>query len=200
MQKAEHSDTHTRHVETRRQQILDAAAQCFRKSGFHAASMAEIAKSFGMSAGHIYNYFENKEAIIEALVERDLEITLTQIAQLLDEQNILNKIIENVDDSVRNRINNSAMDIEIVAEASRNPKVAKIVQTTDAIVRGKVYDLLRAISPAQKKLSDIELTAKTDILMALFDGLMMRSIRHPEINKTELGKVLRTVIQHMFSS
>ena len=58
-------------ADVRRRQILDAAADVFARRGFHAASMAEIARSFGMSAGHIYNWFDSKEAIIEALVERD---------------------------------------------------------------------------------------------------------------------------------
>ena len=30
----------------------------------------ELAKRAGMSVGHIYHYFANKEAIIEAIVER----------------------------------------------------------------------------------------------------------------------------------
>jgi AcrR family transcriptional regulator len=57
----------------RRHQVLDAAAICFRNHGFHGASMAQISKTAGMSPGHIYHYFDNKEAIIAAIVERDME-------------------------------------------------------------------------------------------------------------------------------
>lgn len=59
----------------RREEILDAAIRCFREKGFHAASMSSIAKAFGMSAGHIYNYFDSKEDIIEAIVNRWLDNT-----------------------------------------------------------------------------------------------------------------------------
>ena len=58
---------HQRH--SRRNQILDAAQRCFKKQGFHKTTLRDIAQEFGMSAGHIYNYFSNTEAIIEALVE-----------------------------------------------------------------------------------------------------------------------------------
>lgn len=57
----------------RREEILDAAIRSFREKGFHAASMSSIAKAFGMSAGHIYNYFDSKEDIIEAIVNRWLD-------------------------------------------------------------------------------------------------------------------------------
>lgn len=57
---------HQRH--SRRNQILDAAQRCFKKQGFHKTTLRDIAQEFGMSAGHIYNYFSNKEAIIEALI------------------------------------------------------------------------------------------------------------------------------------
>src|SRR3954469_2822283 len=58
--------------EARRQQILDAACDCVRQAGFHGASMAEIAQAAGLSVGQIYRYFENKEAIIAAIVARDM--------------------------------------------------------------------------------------------------------------------------------
>ena len=52
----------------RRQQILDAAAACFVREGFHGASIARIAKAAGMSPGNLYHFFPGKEAMIAALV------------------------------------------------------------------------------------------------------------------------------------
>ena len=57
----------------RQDQILSAAAKVFGESGFPGSSMAALAKQAGMSVGHIYHYFENKDAIIEALVDRATE-------------------------------------------------------------------------------------------------------------------------------
>ena len=61
-------------AEMQRNRILDAAQHCFIEHGFHAASMASIADTAGMSAGLIYRYFENKSAIILAIVDRQLHL------------------------------------------------------------------------------------------------------------------------------
>ena len=40
-------------AEARKTQVLNAATECFRRQGFHGASMAQISKAAGMSVGHI---------------------------------------------------------------------------------------------------------------------------------------------------
>lgn len=51
-----------------REDILGAAEYEFIKRGYKAASMRMIAKRAKTTIGNIYHYFENKEAILEALV------------------------------------------------------------------------------------------------------------------------------------
>jgi len=87
--------------EARRAQILDAAADCFRNHGFHGASIAQISKSAGMSAGHIYHYFANKEAIIAAIVERDLERILSLAAELRSAGNVLQAMLDCAAEGIR---------------------------------------------------------------------------------------------------
>lgn len=57
-------------MQARRDQIVEAAKTSFRRHGFHAASMAEIAQGSQLSVGQIYRYFANKDAIIEEIVNR----------------------------------------------------------------------------------------------------------------------------------
>ena len=51
----------------KRAAILDAALQLFVQRGFHGTAVPELAKLAGVGAGTIYRYFENKEAIVNAL-------------------------------------------------------------------------------------------------------------------------------------
>jgi len=70
------ADTELSRADLRRAQVLDAAVLCFGRSGFHGASMADIAAEASMSVGQIYRYFANKEAIIASIVARDMESAL----------------------------------------------------------------------------------------------------------------------------
>ena len=54
-----------------RQRILDAARSLFVEKGVDAVSMREIAKQIGYSATTLYNYFADKEALLQALCDTD---------------------------------------------------------------------------------------------------------------------------------
>ncbi len=53
-----------------RERILEAAAQVFAESGYHGASVDDIAQTAGGSKGAIYFHFPGKRAIFFALVNR----------------------------------------------------------------------------------------------------------------------------------
>lgn len=188
------------HAEVRRRQILDAAVEVFRRRGFHAASMAEIAKTFGMSAGHIYNYFDSKEAIIEAIVARDIDEFLTLTAQMQGEADLRHEMVERVDEGTDRRLDadHASLQIEIVAEASRNPKIADMVRRADATVRRRLIELVRAA--ARGPVDEADLVARAELLLALFEGLMLRTLRQPEIDRQALKRGLRDAVRHMIGA
>jgi AcrR family transcriptional regulator len=53
--------------------ILDAAARVFEARGFDAGTTNHVAELAGVSIGSLYEYFPNKDAMVVALVERELE-------------------------------------------------------------------------------------------------------------------------------
>ncbi|MFD8642489.1 TetR/AcrR family transcriptional regulator [Streptomyces zaomyceticus] len=55
------------HLDARRRQILDGAARCFARNGFHATSMQDVLSEVGLSAGAVYRYFRGKDEIIGAI-------------------------------------------------------------------------------------------------------------------------------------
>src|SRR5919205_4270154 len=57
-------------VAARREQILRAATRVFSEKGFSRATTREVAREAGISEGTIYNYFEDKDALLMAILER----------------------------------------------------------------------------------------------------------------------------------
>jgi AcrR family transcriptional regulator len=59
------------HQHELREKILDAARELFVEEGVEAVSMRKIAQKIGYSATTLYNYFEDKEALLHALCDAD---------------------------------------------------------------------------------------------------------------------------------
>jgi AcrR family transcriptional regulator len=170
-------------ADVRRRQILDAAADVFARRGFHAASMAEIARSFGMSAGHIYNWFDSKEAIIEALVERDVASFNQFVTAARDEADPRPALLKQAEQRANELLDpaRAALQVEILAEASRNPKIAAIVQRADAAFREGLAALLGR--PLRLACKPPELAARIELLMSVFEGLLVRAVRRPDFDR-----------------
>ena len=56
-----------------KQEILEAALELFSVQGFEATSIAQIAGAVGIRKASLYSHFENKQAILDALVQEVLE-------------------------------------------------------------------------------------------------------------------------------
>jgi AcrR family transcriptional regulator len=54
----------------KRELILEAALELFADRGFHGVAVPEVADKAGVGAGTIYRYFENKEALVNALYQK----------------------------------------------------------------------------------------------------------------------------------
>lgn len=52
-----------------RQEILDAAFDCFAERGYHATGIADIAARIGIGHGTFYRYFANKRDIINHVID-----------------------------------------------------------------------------------------------------------------------------------
>lgn len=69
----------------KRRQILDGAYQVFTARGFDAASMNDIAAAANVSKGTLYVYFQDKEHLFVALIERERETQKRGAFEALDQ-------------------------------------------------------------------------------------------------------------------
>lgn len=184
----------------RRQQVLDAAADAFRRRGFHAASMAEIAKTAGMSPGHIYNLFENKDDIIAAIVERDCDEVLARIAEFQQGGALLAQMLASTEEAIdeHSQVAKAALQLEVLAEASRNAKLAAVVQRSEALVNERAQALIRqSLGEYADRLPPDEIQGRALLLGALFNGLTVLGVRNPAMSQqtSAMAPVMRRVLQ-----
>jgi AcrR family transcriptional regulator len=69
--------------ERRRQDILAAAKQVFAERGYHATTMADVARAAGLSYGSVYWYFESKEVLFHALMASEERALRRHLARTL---------------------------------------------------------------------------------------------------------------------
>lgn len=67
---------------TTRETILDAAERRFAERGFEGASVREIAADVGLrNQASLYHYFEHKQALYEAVVQRGVDLLVAVVEE-----------------------------------------------------------------------------------------------------------------------
>lgn len=170
-------------VSRRRSEILLAAIECFGEKGFVATKMKDIAERAQMSVGSLYNYFNNKDNIVETLAQ-------DQIDKLIDKINKANREVptKHMRDlaciaMTRLNIKNAIFALDIMNASTSNERLLKILQRYDKACREALLE-----SYKDKNYYDPE--AKLDLDMCLLDGLIIRAIADPSLNAERLSKLV----------
>src|SRR5436190_17426847 len=66
----------------RQRQILACAKRVFAERGFHAANVSHICEAAGIGRGTLYLYFQNKRAVLTAILRE----TLDRVRALMERQ------------------------------------------------------------------------------------------------------------------
>ena len=200
-----HDEAAPQRGEARRRQVLEAASECFCQYGFHGASMDQIAKKAEMSVGHIYHYFKNKEAIIAAIVEKDLQHRLQKISAIQADSEdgdifsgMTARIGEGLDDLLKpSRV---ALRLECLAEATRTPQVAAMIRNADKITRERWTEVRDQGRTVRQLGTDPYREARTEVLGAIFEGLTVRSILNPDVDRKKMVDFLRRIVMRILET
>jgi TetR/AcrR family transcriptional regulator, repressor for uid operon len=182
----------------RRDEILAAAQRCFVRSGFHGASMQDICAEAGMSPGNLYRYFPSKEALVAGIAERDRAEVAQQFAsadlssgffavlQGMAQHHFAEKPAEQV-----------LLCTEVMAEARRNPDIARISAAFDADVKKWLGDLLRAAVARGDIPADVDVARAVTMLMIIADGVWWRRALDPAFDPATMVSVFMDMTRHM---
>ena len=171
----------------RQDEIITAARRCFRASGFHAASMSQIASEAKLSVGQIYRYFSNKDAIIEEMIRRIIDSRIEEMqGKTLVEgmpQALAWRQTPNEDDD--------ALMLEMSAEASRNPQVAAWLKEADERMFDNACDHLRKAYP---HLSETRIRCCVEVMAVMVEGTIYRRQIPQQVASEEMEKIYQDII------
>lgn len=189
--------------ELRRQQVLDAATECFRREGIHGTSIARICQAAGMSPGHIYHYFENKEAIVEAIAERERNDLAGMLEGLQAEPEGTPLVDRMVAQS--HRMQARMMDaervglmLELAAEGARNPAVRAILQRTDGELQASFMEGIRNMD-LLTDFTETELNWRMELVISLKVGMALRSVQNAELDVAALQPRVDEVLRFLLT-
>ncbi|MCV0424774.1 MAG: TetR/AcrR family transcriptional regulator [Roseibium sp.] len=186
-------------ADARRKHIIETAAICFIEQGFHQTGIRDIAKRAGVSLGNIYNHFGGKTELIAAIATLEAEDLAELQEGLTNNSDPLAALETFVERYLKlcSQPEYSALTIEILAEAMRNPVIVEGFLTNRDSLLSALEDQIAAIrnlSGAKPDISDRDCAKFT---LDLIEGLAMRiafSERKP--SKRELNS-LKIAVKHL---
>lgn len=186
--------------EVRRESILAAALKCFRTEGFHGAGIAAICKEAGISPGHLYHYFDSKEAIVEAIVQEDRARVIAVIAEVRSQPNPIEALLAMALAGMRDDMGflgfalDPVLTVEIFAEAARNPRIAGILATFDRDARAEVAALLKEAQGRGEVDGSVDVEVAASLMLVLVDGMLSRSVSDPTHDGARLAPGLKRML------
>jgi len=199
--KAKHAETDK--GELRRQLLLDAATECFRREGVHGSSIARICQVSGMSPGHIYHYFANKEAIVEAIAERERNDLANILARLPDANNgeeLVEHLVSQAPEMVARAVDpvRAGLMLELASEGLRNASVREILQHSDEEIRANFFHKYQELG-APEGMSDAELKQRMEVVAILMMGMSLRSVHNANLDVPTMTALTQKIIRFLLT-
>ena len=192
----------SQHKQEVRGRIIQSAIECFSKNGFDRTRMDEISLLADLSKGTLYNYFDNKEDLFNAICEDSLDLLKIQLDQLFTKSR--DDLISNAELFYENfqkiqKEGSAKVFFEALSESTRNPKLKIILFKHRLKIYKVVENYLQIQSDKGFIKGDINLTYVASGMVSLFDGITAGSLLGiPEdYNKNIWAVTIKTILSNL---
>jgi TetR/AcrR family transcriptional regulator, repressor for uid operon len=181
----------------KRRRILQAAHGCFRRDGFRGASISDICTAAKMSPGHLYHYFESKEAIIKALIELRLEQESAFVAELTENADLVTALSMLIDRRLKRlRAHRFSLFLEMIAESARDPSIAAIVRRAERGTRELVSRLIREGQERGRVDHELDPDVAAMVIANIVFGLShLAVVRDPTFDLNAVADMLKSLME-----
>ena len=182
-----------------RERLLTAARSAFARSGFHGASVDEIASEAGFSTGALYSNFDGKEDLFLVLMEREIDEHAREISEAVGARD---SMAEKATGGARQWMTMIDREPELlllfmefwaygVRDPQMRPKVAARFAQMRQVITKLIADGVREF--------DLELDIPAEqlalVIDALADGIARQKLADPDAVPDDLmGKVLALLL------
>lgn len=163
------------HLAARRQQILAAAMTVFAERGFASATMQQITKHSGMSAGAVYHYFPTKHSLIQATADHVAHAYLSifpgdAAEQALSPSALVQQLAEGLTRIHGESLNLTRIGIFAWAEALRDPQAAQSLKAMQNRLRQQLAEHVRRWQQSGAVTPEVAEESVVATILALITG------------------------------
>ena len=192
-----------KHLEDRRQQILDAAVTSFSRRGFHQATIEDIRLEAGLSRGAVYHYFKSKEDIIDALRQRSADETSSIFAEVDEIEDPMDNLIGLVESTLDRFINPASQDANrlalfLWAESLVNRRIMDGQLASSGAYRRTVEASVREAQARGYIKSDLDPSAIALVITGALIGLQQELSWEPGLDMNMARRVLIAMLTGAF--
>ncbi len=183
------------HMALRRQQIVDAAIDCFISESYEKTTMKQIGERAGLSIGALYTHYKNKREVMLAVFDFQEEWRQSLTADnFSDFQALLGEIAEDMTCQTNTR---HQFNIHTAREALGDPELRAAAGKS---VRSSCQLLMRMMSALQKKgeiRSDYDFRLGAHRIAAISLGALIWNYQDEEMNTEQLKAILDDELARM---
>lgn len=182
-------------MKSKRQQIKDHAASLFRKQGYKATNMRQLAEAVGMKAASLYNHISNKEELLQELL-MDMAHLFTQSMADVQSSSLgpVQKLEKLISDYVRYTVEHTDAISLLTGEwvhLDEKPK-QEFLALRDNYEDGFRQILIDCIKAGQFKNIDVDIALFSTL--STLRWLYSWYSKHKNFNQQDLEKQIKTML------
>jgi AcrR family transcriptional regulator len=158
-----------------RENIEKIALELFALKGYHATSISQIAEKAGISKGLLYNYFKNKEQLLDSVVMKvyDEIMRIVQMSGNLPAEKQIEQMIIQTIDHLKKNITFWRLYLFLIHQSDVQKKLSNLYEKMrddymNYVV--KLFEEIGSINPAMEAI----------MLGTMFDGIGINYVTAPK--------------------
>lgn len=159
------------------ERIERAAMELFARNGFGNTSISQIAAAAGVSKGLMYNYYESKEALLKAIVQRGFEMGEGMLASSTRQASGPKDMLRLIVDASLEEVLKNPEYWKLMTSLALQEEVMKTIAPEVQIKRQEMLEFGKNLF---EQLGSKNPVGQALLFAAALDGVMMNFILSPE--------------------